>query len=148
VYLRAVITCNYYLSGDTGGIPLNREGIYIEALMKPSHYSIYRWCVYEKYLRDLRFIQSSTRSKVGPITLDVKCAGARSAGNPHAACDEEGAGDRPMVWRLRHSQRKRGETDGPNLQVLRQPSTLPPALSARGRWSLQFRATKTGTAVV
>jgi hypothetical protein len=30
-----------------------------------------------------------------------------------------------MVWRLRHSQRKRGETDGPNLPVLRQSSTLP-----------------------
>ena len=80
MYLRAVITCNYYLSGDTGGIPLNREGIYIEALMKPSHYSIYRWCVYEKYLRylrDLRFIQSSTRSKVSESImcgLAVYCA--------------------------------------------------------------------------
>jgi hypothetical protein len=30
---------------------------------------------------------------IGPITLDVKCAGARSAGNPHAACDVEGAGN-------------------------------------------------------
>ena len=30
---------------------------------------------------------------IGPITLDAKCAGARSAGNPHAACDVEGAGN-------------------------------------------------------
>ena len=30
---------------------------------------------------------------IGRITLDAKCAGARSAGNPHAACDAAGAGD-------------------------------------------------------
>ena len=30
---------------------------------------------------------------IGHITLDAKCAGARSAGNPHAACDAAGAGD-------------------------------------------------------
>src|SRR5262249_53766428 len=28
-----------------------------------------------------------------PITLGVKCAGARSAGNPHATCDVAGAGN-------------------------------------------------------
>jgi hypothetical protein len=36
-------------------------------------------------------LQSPTRS--GPITLDVKYAGARSAGNPHATCDVAGAGN-------------------------------------------------------
>jgi hypothetical protein len=30
---------------------------------------------------------------IGPITPDVKRAGARSAGNPHAACDVAGAGN-------------------------------------------------------
>src|SRR5262245_27938616 len=30
---------------------------------------------------------------MGPITLAVKCAGARSAGNPHATCDVAGAGN-------------------------------------------------------
>ena len=30
---------------------------------------------------------------IGLITLDEKCAGARSAVNPHAACDAAGAGD-------------------------------------------------------
>ena len=30
---------------------------------------------------------------IGLINLEVKCAGARSAGNPHAACDVEGAGN-------------------------------------------------------
>ena len=31
---------------------------------------------------------------IGPINLEVKCAGARSAGNPHATCDVAGAGTR------------------------------------------------------
>ena len=30
---------------------------------------------------------------IGLITLEAKCAGARSAGNPHAACDVAGAGN-------------------------------------------------------
>ena len=35
----------------------------------------------------------SRSSLIGLITLDVKCAGARSAGNPHATCDVAGAGN-------------------------------------------------------
>ena len=35
----------------------------------------------------------SRSSVIGPINLDVKCAGARSAGNPHATCDVAGAGN-------------------------------------------------------
>jgi putative transposase len=30
---------------------------------------------------------------MGPISFDAKCAGARSAGNPHAACDVAGTGN-------------------------------------------------------
>jgi hypothetical protein len=30
---------------------------------------------------------------IGPISPEVKQMGARSAGNPHAACDVEGAGN-------------------------------------------------------
>ena len=30
---------------------------------------------------------------IGPISPDMKRGGARSAGNPHAACDVEGAGN-------------------------------------------------------
>ena len=30
---------------------------------------------------------------IGLITLDMKCAGARSAANPHATCDAAGVGD-------------------------------------------------------
>ena len=43
-------------------------------------------------------------SAVAPIT---KCAGARSAGNPHAACEVAGAGIQLTARLVRHSQRKR-----------------------------------------
>ena len=58
----------------------------------------------------------SRSSLIGPITLDVKCAGARSAGNPHATCDVAGAGNQFTVRLVRHSQRKRGAMDRPNLR--------------------------------
>src|SRR4051812_5487947 len=44
--------------------------------------------------RVLSLLRLCSRSTlIGPITLDVKCAGARSAGNPHATCDVAGAGN-------------------------------------------------------
>jgi len=58
----------------------------------------------------------SRSSLIGLITLDVKCAGARSAGNPHATCDVAGAGNQFTVQLVRHSQRKRGAMDRPNLR--------------------------------
>src|SRR5450631_3673922 len=58
----------------------------------------------------------SRPSTIGHITLDTKQTGAPSAGNPHAGCDVAGAGDGFTVWLLRHSQRKRGETDRPDLR--------------------------------
>ena len=58
----------------------------------------------------------SRSSLIGLITLDVKCAGARSAGNPHATCDVAGAGNPFTVRLVRHSQRKRGATARPNLR--------------------------------
>ena len=45
---------------------------------------------------------------IGHITLRGKCAGARSAGKPHAACDVAGAGNGLTVRLVRHSHRKRG----------------------------------------
>ena len=35
----------------------------------------------------------SRSSRIGQISLEVKQTGERSAGNPHAACDVEGAGN-------------------------------------------------------
>src|SRR5215471_3739103 len=67
--------------------------------------------------RILRAVVLSSRSKlIGLINLDAKCAGARSAGNPHATCDAAGAGNQLTVRIVRHSQRKRGATDRPNLR--------------------------------
>ena len=57
----------------------------------------------------------SRPSVIGPISLEVKQMGARSAGNPHAACDVEGTGNVALL-------------DAPALPA-RQPSTLP----TRGR---------------
>ena len=64
---------------------------------------------------------------IGHITLRGKCAGARSAGKPHAACDVAGAGNGLTVRLVRHSHRKRGETDRPHLR------STAPALDPTGR---------------
>jgi hypothetical protein len=46
----------------------------------------------------------------------MKQTGKPSAGNPHAGFDVAGAGNGLTVQLVRHSQRKRGETDRLNLQ--------------------------------
>ncbi len=38
-------------------------------------------------------VVDSGASMIGFINLEMKCAGTRSAGNPHAACDVAGAGN-------------------------------------------------------
>src|SRR5215472_18781342 len=67
--------------------------------------------------RLLRAAQLGSRpSLIDLINLGVNCAGARSAGNPLATCDVAGAGNQLTVWLVRHSQRKRGATDRPDLR--------------------------------
>src|SRR5215510_4032035 len=46
-------------------------------------------------------------SVMGPITLAVKCAGARSAGNPHATCDVAGVRNGITATSKRARRRKR-----------------------------------------
>src|ERR1700692_331167 len=58
----------------------------------------------------------SRPSPIRHITLGTKQTGAPSAGNPHAGCDVAGAGNGFTGWLLRHSPRKRGETDRPDLR--------------------------------
>ena len=56
----------------------------------------------------------------------MKQAGKPSAGKPPAGFDAAGAGTRPTVRLVKHSQRKRGTTDRLNLRGhRRQSSTLP-----------------------
>ncbi len=38
-------------------------------------------------------VVDSGTNMIGLINLEMKCAGTRSAGNPHAACDVAGAGN-------------------------------------------------------
>src|SRR6516225_9491833 len=67
--------------------------------------------------RTVQQLSSATRRTescprmIGPISPDVKQMGARSAGNPHAACDVEGAGNvaRSGYWDTR---RRKGEPTG------------------------------------
>ena len=40
-----------------------------------------------------RAVLESASNRIGRINLAAKCAGARSAGNPHAACEVAGAGN-------------------------------------------------------
>src|SRR6516162_4593486 len=67
--------------------------------------------------RTVQQLSSATRrtescpSMIGPISPEVKQMGARSAGNPYAACDVEGAGN--VAW------------SGCLGQLARQSSTLP-----------------------
>ena len=44
---------------------------------------------WERWIRQSR----KSPSRIGPISLGTKQMGARSAGNPHAACDVAGAGN-------------------------------------------------------
>src|SRR5918994_3302390 len=50
----------------------------------------------------------SRSSLIGLITLDAKCAGARSAGNPHATCDVAGGGKQFTVRVVGDPPKKRG----------------------------------------
>jgi Reverse transcriptase (RNA-dependent DNA polymerase) len=64
-----------------------------------------------------RVVQRESRSStIGHITLGMKQTGAPSAGNPHAGCDVAGTGNGFTVGVVRHSQRKRGAMDRPNLR--------------------------------
>ena len=70
-------------------------------------------------------IAESRSSTIGPITLEVKQTGERSAGNPHAAFDVAGAGN---VARSRScdTRRRKGETTGnTNFDLNRRASPRP-----------------------
>ncbi len=62
---------------------------------------------------------------IGPINLDVKRTGKRSAGNPHATFEAAGTGNGATARLVRHSQRKRGAPDRPDLTDRTRPRPYP-----------------------
>ncbi len=54
---------------------------------------------------------------MGLITLGKKCAGARSAGNPHAACDVAGAGNVATGAGLRTRAKALGAPPDPTVRA-------------------------------
>jgi hypothetical protein len=61
-------------------------------------------------------IAESCSGFIGRLSFDAKTTGERSAGDPHAPFDAAGIGNQFTVGLVRHSQRKRGATDRPNLR--------------------------------
>src|SRR5262245_14899649 len=71
-------------------------------------------------------VSESRVQSIGRITLEVKCAGARSAANPHATCEVAGAGNGVTET---PSRGRRGKPRIQTRRLLRPPrqfSTLPP----------------------
>src|SRR6266576_1237021 len=71
----------------------------------------------------------SPASRVGHITLDRKRAGKPIAGNRHDGFEVAGTGNQLTGWLVRHSRRKRGATDRPNLR-----SPAPVLDPTSGKW--------------
>src|SRR4029078_13478244 len=67
----------------------------------------------------------SRPGRIGPITLDAKQTGERSAGNPHAAFDVAGTGN--VAWsRCCDTRRRKSETTGnTNFDLNRRASPRP-----------------------
>jgi hypothetical protein len=67
----------------------------------------------------------SCSSRIGPISLEAKQTGERSAGNPHAAFDEARAGN--VAWsRWCDTRKRKGETTGnTNFDLHRRASPRP-----------------------
>jgi len=73
----------------------------------------------------------SRPSRIGPISLGMKQMGARSAGNPHAACDVAGAGN--AAWsRWCDTRRRKSEPTGNTNFDLNRRASPRPYLRERG----------------
>src|SRR5208283_3054020 len=67
----------------------------------------------------------SRPSRIGPISLGMKQMGARSAGNPHAACDVAGAGNAARSRWCDTRRRKSEPTGNTNFDLNRRASPRP-----------------------
>ena len=75
----------------------------------------------------------SLSGKIGHISFGAKQTRKPSAGNLHAGFDAAGTGNQLTVWLVRHSQRKRRETDRPNLQSMAPVLDPTNSLAQRGK---------------
>ncbi len=83
-------------------------------------------------LQDLRRrLCVTAKAAHGLITRDVNGAGARSAANPHAACDAAGTGNGITVTSTRARKGKPGHSQGAAYGLPRQFPTLPPIPAPR-----------------
>ncbi len=87
-------------------------------------------------------VDESGSERISLINLVAKCAGARSAGNPHAACEVAGAGNgatdkakraRRGKPRIQPSQRP----DGPPRQFPTRPTKF--SIGTGSPWTFEFR---------
>src|SRR5215472_16866085 len=74
----------------------------------------------------------SCPSMIGPITLEVKQTGERSAGNPHAAFDVAGTGNEAWSRYCDTRKRKSEPTVNTNFDLNRRASLRPYLRGARG----------------
>src|SRR5208283_3123849 len=74
----------------------------------------------------------SRPSRIGPISLGMKQMGARSAGNPHAACDVAGAGNAAWSRWCDTRRRKSEPTGNTNFDLNRRASPRPYLREAGG----------------
>ncbi len=93
----------------------------------------------DTWIRVTAAVVESNSDRIGLINLVVKCAGARSEGNPHAACEVAGTGNgatdtakraRKGKPRIQPSQRP----DGPPRQFSTLPRYPDIYLRRRSRW--------------
>src|SRR5271165_5800087 len=80
----------------------------------------------------------SRSGRIGPIILEAKQTGERSAGNPHAAFDEAGAGN--VAWpRSCDTRRRKSEPTGnTNFGLNRRASPRPYLRGAEGETPLAY----------
>ena len=81
----------------------------------------------------------SRSGRIGPIILEAKQTGERSAGNPHAAFDEAGAGNVARPRSCDTSRRKSEPTGNTNFGLNRRASPLTTRLASKAASVMEMR---------
>ena len=124
--------------GEMIKAPINlqdlRRPIYAEVKAEPSWRIKRRASAESGGVDGVRFGPVESYSgTMSPITLGRKCAGKRSEGNPHYACEAEGAGNGTTASRTEARNSKETATVTGSLTSPRQSSTLPGSGTCRSQ---------------